>query len=82
MPDATPRKLTRRQRILGCVNVLSLDELDVLLAVAEGMVGGRHVYGALNVANDRRDFAREALEEIRDCLVYVGAKLVQVRRDC
>lgn len=56
-----------------------LDELEVLLFVAQGLTTGRTQFGELEVKSDRRDFALEAMEEIRDALVYVGARLQQVR---
>ena len=72
-------RLTARQRLLGIAQVLSAEELDVLLAVAEGLMTGRQVYGPLDPAKDRRDFVNETLEEVRDALVYIGAELVRVR---
>ncbi len=56
------------------------DELDVLTLVAEGINKGRRVYGFMNLAAERRDMALEAFEEVRDALVYVGAKLVVLKR--
>lgn len=62
------------------VRDLGPDEVAVLLEVARGLQRGRAVYGELELATDRRDFAREALEECRDGLVYAAAGLVRLRR--
>ncbi len=59
---------------------LGSDELQVLLQVARGLQSGRKVYGELDVTTEKRNMTKEALEEIRDCLVYVGVKLVQLER--
>lgn len=59
---------------------LSDQELDILSLVAEGMAGGHATYGPMDVGRDPRDFERETLEEVRDGLVYVGAKLLQLGR--
>lgn len=61
----------------GFIATLKADELEVLFTVAQGLVKGREVYGTLRVTTDNRDFGAEALEEVRDALVYVGAKLVR-----
>lgn len=60
--------------------MLGQDELEVVLFVVEGLARGRAVYGELDVASDRRDYRREAGEEVRDALVYLGAELVRLRR--
>lgn len=44
--------------------------LDQVLA---GLERGRAQYGELVLRQDRRDFAREASEELRDGLVYLAA---------
>lgn len=56
------------------------DELEVLAEVARGLMQGRAVYGQLELDTDRRDWLAETLAEVRDGLVYVGAKLVRARR--
>jgi|GEM_PF-6799835 len=58
---------------------LDADELEILLFVAQGLLVGKAQFGTLEVESDGRDFAVEALEEVRDALVYVGAKLLKVR---
>jgi hypothetical protein len=40
---------------------------------------GRQLYGQLDLAVDQRDFTREALDEVRDALVYIGAEIVRLR---
>lgn len=49
----------------------SPDERRVLLMVAQRLIGaGQAVYGRLDLRNDRRDFAREAGEELVDAAIY------------
>lgn len=71
--DEHLRRLVDRAKRLGP------DELTVLVLVAERLATGRKQYGPLQVATDRRDFAREALEEAADLAVYVAARLLQLR---
>lgn len=52
----------------------------VLILVAERLRGGRHIYGGLRVATDRRDFQHEALEEAADLAVYAAARLLRTER--
>ena len=69
-----------RTRIADYLAQLGPDELDVVLVVVEGLARGRAIYGELDLAADRRDFRREAGEEVRDAIVYFGAELVRLRR--
>lgn len=67
-------------RLAGYTVQLGDDELEALVMVAEGLARGRAVYGELHVERDRRDFATEAGEELRDCMVYTAAALLKLRR--
>jgi hypothetical protein len=64
-----------------CATKLGQDELRVLLSVARGLVDGQKVYGRLDLATDPRDFVKEALEEVRDALVYVHAQLERIQHE-
>lgn len=59
---------------------LAGDELDVVGLVVERLRLGRNMYGQLNIEKDKRDFGQEALEEAVDGFVYVGTRLLKVRR--
>lgn len=59
---------------------LGLDELRVLVTVAERLALGRAVYGRLDLNADGRDFHRETLEEAADGLVYAACGLLRGRR--
>lgn len=72
--------MTPSERVLAALATLGSDELEVLAQVADGLVRGRAVYGELDLARDQRDMGREALEEVRDGLVYVGAALARATR--
>jgi len=56
------------------------DELSVLALVAEGLSGGRDVYGPLNIDGDSRDWVVEALQEMRDLNVYIGSAALRLSR--
>jgi hypothetical protein len=60
---------------------LGKDELGVLLSVARGLVDGQKVYGQLNLSTDPRNFVKEALEEVRDALVYIHAQLERIQHE-
>lgn len=47
------------------------DECRILVRVARRLKFGEGRYGPLNLAKDRRDFMKEAAEEVLDWLVYV-----------
>ena len=49
---------------------LGSDELRILLRVARRLSVGFERYGAMRVAKDKRDYQKEAFEEILDWLVY------------
>lgn len=49
-------------------------------AVEAGLAAGRAVYGPLDLESDPRDFRQEAVEELRDAVVYLGALIVQAER--
>lgn len=60
------------QRLAHC----SRDELRVISRVLDGIEIGRKIYGPMMLANDCRDFRREAAMEARDLLVYLAAHSV------
>jgi hypothetical protein len=71
--------VTPLERIFAAIDALGSDEREVLAVVAERLAMGRRLYGELHPATDPRDFAREALEEVADGLVYCAAALVRDR---
>lgn len=54
---------------------LGPDEVRVLTRIAERLVMGGKQYGALDIANDRRDWTEEARQEVLDLAVYAAIKL-------
>ena len=40
---------------------------------------GAKKYGHENVVSDDRDFIKEALEEVLDCMVYASCKLIEIK---
>jgi len=69
-----------REEIEGFMANMNLDELKVLWYTASGLDNGRALYGSLNTSTDKRDMGHEAMQEIRDALVYVGTRLVQLEQ--
>ncbi len=72
--DTQPIALTSaRIELEGVLDDLGVDETRVLTRLARRMQAGAEVYGALDVALDRRDFrSKEAREELEDALVYLA----------
>lgn len=74
--------MTREKRLEYLVDLcrgLEDQELDVMFAVASGLNTGRKTYGPIDPVGDTRDWHQEALEEVRDALVYVGAAMIRLR---
>lgn len=65
------------ERLVDVAAELGIDELRVLVLVAERLRTGRQRYGTLQVATDRRCFPVEALEEAADGLVYAAVALMR-----
>lgn len=53
--------------------------LDVAIGLAERMRTGRERYAPLDLATDKRDWVREAREEMLDGAAYLACALVQRR---
>lgn len=70
----------RRRRIVGLIEILGADELAALELCAQGLARGRETYGELDIDRDRRDFADEAIAELRDTMVYASAALLRLHR--
>lgn len=68
-------------RLTAVAEQLGAGEIAVLLLVADRLHKGQAQYGNLDPATDRRDFRREAFEELADACVYLAAdRLRGVRR--
>ena len=55
--------------------------LEILDLIGKRLLVGEKKYGNENVANDGRDFVKEALEESLDLAVYVAAKLIEIEKE-
>ncbi|MFI5296757.1 MAG: hypothetical protein ACHREM_01555 [Polyangiales bacterium] len=66
-----------RAALARLADQLGDDECRVLVYLAERLSEGARVYGRMDLANDRRDFARERAEELADALVYTAMGEVQ-----
>ena len=51
----------------------------ILSLIEERLLVGEKRYGHENVANDGRDFEKEALEEALDCAVYLAGQLIEIK---
>jgi len=54
---------------------LGPDEIRILVRVARRLWVGKERYGPMKVSGDRRDFQKEASEELLDWLVYTEMDL-------
>lgn len=77
---APPPPTDARDQVLAALEQLGADEIEVLAEVAAGLQRGRGVYGELRIDTDRRDHDREALDEVRDGLVYAAIAAIKRRR--
>ena len=77
--DAPPLASRLRAMVTDALEELGPDELRVMLFLAERLRGGKRVYGALDLATDRRDWRKERDEELADAIVYSACEAL--RRD-
>lgn len=64
-------------RLFTAAGELGQDELLVLATIAERAVGGAEVYGPIALATDRRNFRKEAAEELVDACFYSTCELIR-----
>lgn len=64
-----------KEELKELVNGLGEDEVRILVRVARRLEFGRQRYGLMDLKNDKRDFVREAMEEILDWMVYVESDI-------
>lgn len=62
--------MTPMQKLHAVIAELGDDEAKVLAYLADRLTEGQRRYGALDLANDPRDWRKERSEEIADLLVY------------
>jgi len=53
---------------------------EIIEMVVARLEMGAEKYGKENISADGRDFTTEALEECLDMIVYVCAKLIEIRK--
>ncbi len=68
------RRFSARDALDAVLDTLDTDELRVLTAIATRLQRGAQIYGPLNLETDKRDFATEGHEELRDYLVYFACE--------
>lgn len=66
---------TLRRDLAVIAQHLGPDELAVLVTLASRAWAGQARYGCLALRQDRRDFRREAVEELVDALFYLTAEV-------
>ena len=83
--EATNAKLLEQKNIDDETSLLAglgPDERRVIVVLANRLRGGARAYGALDLANDQRDWEKERGEEVADLLVYSAfAELKRLARD-
>ncbi len=65
-----------RNELISMVQTLEPDAVGVLHAIAGRLQMGRKQYGDLRIAEDRRDWTKEAGEEALDMSVYLAIRLL------
>lgn len=73
--------MSSRLRLSTLIGQLADDEVAVLCQIAERLAMGRTLYGKLDIATDKRDWQKEAREEVFDLAVYLAIALVKAGRD-
>lgn len=71
------RRARQLRDVSGLATTIGREELDLLILLLRRAQEGQATYGHLRLKNDRRIFVWEALEEIVDCLFYLGAALLR-----
>lgn len=69
--------LMRLLRIEFALAELGADELRVAELVVQRLALGQERYGLLDIARDRRDWRKEALEEHIDAVIYTAIQGVK-----
>lgn len=69
-----PHELQGQLRYLACK--LGIDELRVLVRIAERLEMGAKQYGALDIATDKRDWLEEGIQEGLDKTAYLTVALL------
>lgn len=68
-------RLRPRDELQNLAHGLGEDEIRILVRVARRLEFGRKRYGLMDLKSDKRDFTKEAVEEILDWLVYVESDI-------
>lgn len=61
--------------------MLGPDHREVFELLLDKAEGGARKYGVLDLAADTRDFEAEARAELLDCIHYLGAEVIRLKRD-
>jgi tRNA 2-selenouridine synthase SelU len=69
-----------RRELAAIGRHLGRDELQALVTIAARAWAGQARYGCLDLHRDRRDFGREASEELADATFYLTTDLLHRRR--
>jgi hypothetical protein len=77
--SAGDRRAGLEAELTDAVRFLAAEELELLVIIATRLLAGQRCYGPFNLARDRRDFRREALEEACDLAVYLAADIFRRR---
>lgn len=65
------RRAAGRKELDTLLEKLGPDEVMILVRVARRLEFGRIRYGDMKLASDKRNFMKEAMEELLDWLVYM-----------
>lgn len=72
--------MSRAHEMVARFLQLGPDHREVFELLLDKAEGGAKKYGVLELASDGRDFEAEARAELLDCIHYLGAETVKLKR--
>ena len=72
--------ITTADKVTALLSHLNADETEVILRITQRLVMGREQYGALDIDNDKRNWAEQAAEEAFDGSVYHAILAIKLSR--
>jgi predicted RNase H-like nuclease (RuvC/YqgF family) len=75
-----PTRVNTTPELVARSMMLGPDHREVFELLLDKAEAGKRKYGVLELAADARDFEAEARAELLDCVHYMGAKVVQLKR--
>ncbi len=78
--DVTSSRKVHEIALMGIMEILGNEEIEVLHDLAVRIATGQGVYGKLNLKSEQRDLDKEAYEEDLDSSIYRSCRYVKRKR--